>query len=260
MAKVPFCLLFLTALSSIATGQWQRLVFSGKGGSDVLDVPVEHPLSYFTANPFLRDDGDDLCVLCPREGKAESAQHYTIRTEVKPVGVLAGYRILDVLYYVGSREMNADLTDVKWKSILVQVGPDRFKEIFHLSAFYTTVSIAPSRIIQSGNERILATMDSDGGNGGGCWEGYWWFDKAGPRPLDFTGLSKAIGESVPKHTSYQISCSHLDLETQEVKAAVQKIPATCHACDWIGEFTARFRLEGANAVPVDIQYKPSDKQ
>ncbi len=256
MVKASFCLLFLTALSLPMTGQWQRLVFSGKGGSE--DVPAEHPLSYYTANPFLRDDGDDLCLLCTPDGKAKSAERYSIRTEVKPVGVLAGYPIVDILYYVGSREVNADLSDIKWKSILVQVGPDRFREIFHLSAFYTTVSIAPSRIIQSGNERILATMDLDGGNGGGCWEGYWWFDKTGPHTLNFADLSTAIAEHVPKRTTYQISCSSLNFETQEVQAAVQKIPATCHACDWIGSFTARFRLDGANAVPLEIQFRPSN--
>jgi len=248
--------LLVAGLSIPATAQWQRLVFGAKGNT--IDAPTEHSLSYFTDNPFLRDEADDLCALCTAEGKAKSAQHYSIRTVVKPVGVLAGCRIIDVLYYVGSRELNAELSDVKWKSILVQVGPDRFKEIFHLSAFYTTASIEPSRIIQSGSEQVLATMDSDGGNGGGCWEGYWWFDKAGPHPLDFAGLSKAIWERVPKQTAYQISCSSLNLETQEVKAAVQKIPATCHACDWIGSFTARFRLDGARAVPVDVQFRPSD--
>jgi hypothetical protein len=256
MTRVILGLLFVAALSVPAAGQWRRLVFSGKGGFH--DVPVEHPLSYFTANPFLRDDGDDLCALCTPEGKAKSAQRYSIRTEVKPVGVLGGYPILDVLYYVNSRETNAKPTDVKWKSILVQVGQNRFKEIFHLQAFYTTVSIEPSRIVQSGAERVLSTMDGDGGNGGGCWEGYWWFDRTGPHRLDFAALSVAIGERVPKRTYYQISCSYLDLEAQEVKAAVQKIPATCHACDWIGEFTARFRLDGASAVPLEIQFKPTD--
>jgi hypothetical protein len=55
-----------------------------------------------------------------------------------------------------------------------------------------------------------------------------------------------------------MSCSNLNLEAQEVKAAIQKIPATCHACDWIGSFTARFRLDGAYAVPVEIKFKPSN--
>ena len=156
--------------------------------------------------------------------------------------------------------MNPKLTDVKWKSILVQVGPNQFKEIFHLSTFYTTVSIQPSSIVQSGKEQVLTTMDGDGGNGGGCWEAYWWFDQAGPHRLDFAALSIAIGERVPKHTSYQISCSYLDLESQQVKTGVQRIPARCHACDWIGEVTARFRLDGAVARPLEIQFKPSETQ
>lgn len=253
MTKALLVVLLVAGLSIPATAQWQRLVFGAKG--NIIDAPSEHPLAYFTANPFLRDEADDLCGLCTAE--YESAQHYSIRAEVKPVGALAGYRIVDVLYYVGSRELNAKLTDVKWKSILVQVGPDRFKEIFHLSTFYTTVSVEPSRIIRSGTEQVLSTMDRDGGNGGGCWEGYWWFDKAGPHLLDFAGLSKAIWERVPKQTAYQISCSSLNLETQEVKAAVQKIPATSHACDWIGSFRARFRLDGAKAIPLDVQFMPA---
>jgi hypothetical protein len=246
------------ALSLPATGQWQRLVFGGKGGFE--DVPSEHPLSYFIAKPFLRDDSDDLCLRCKPNDKSQSAEHYSIRTKVAPVGVLAGYRIFDVLYYVGSSEINRKLTDVKWKSILVQVGQNRFKEIFHLSTFYTTVSIQPSNIVQSGNEQVLTTMDGDGGNGGGCWEAYWWFDQAGPHRLDFAALSKAIGEHIPKNTSYQMSCSFLNLETQQVNTGVQRIPAKCHACDWIGEVTARFRLDGAIARPLEIQFKPSETQ
>ncbi len=115
----------------------------------------------------------DLCIRCT------PSLEYSIRTDVRPVGVLAGYHIVDALYYVSpGRNSNSD--QVKWKSILVQTGPDLYREIFHLQVFYASVSLTPSRIIQSGSESVLATMDSDGGNGGGCWEGYWWFDQAGP--------------------------------------------------------------------------------
>jgi hypothetical protein len=62
---------------------------------------------------------------------------------------------------------------VTWKSVLVQAGEDSYLEIFHLQAFYPDVTLAPSRIVQSGNEGVLVTMDRDGGNSGGCWEGYW---------------------------------------------------------------------------------------
>ena len=45
---------------------------------------------------------------------------------------------MDVLYSVSARN-NPDENEVKWKSILVQVGRDSYKEIFHLQAFYSTV-------------------------------------------------------------------------------------------------------------------------
>ena len=106
-----------------ATAQWRRVVLSGKGKS--LDVPSPHALSYFTANPFLRDDANEFCELCTTPGKAASSQKYTIRSMVKPVGVLAGYRVVDVLYYPSPRA-NASVAGAKWKSILVQTGTDRY--------------------------------------------------------------------------------------------------------------------------------------
>jgi hypothetical protein len=82
------------------------------------DIPSPHPLSYFTANPFLRDAGNEFCVSCTPERAAKAAENYSIRAEDKSVGVLSGFRLLDVLYYVSSRSSpNDDM--VKWKSILV---------------------------------------------------------------------------------------------------------------------------------------------
>ncbi len=249
--------LLAIALCMPASAQWSRPVFSGKG--EFNDIPSPHPLSYFAANPFLRDDGNDLCLLCTPEDKAKSAQRYSIRTVVKPVGALTGFHILDVLYFVSERD-NPDGNEVKWKSILVQVGSDSYREIFHLQAFYTTVSIEPSRIIQSGSERVLATFDSDGGNGGGCWEGYWWFDRSGPHSLDFSKLRSAINDRVPEKALFRISCSDLDLKSQQIHSGVQKAEARCGGCDYVGEVTARFRLDGFIAVPVAISFKPADPQ
>jgi hypothetical protein len=167
---------------------------------------------------------------------------------VKPVGVLAGYRVVDVLYYPSPRA-NASVTEAKWKSILVQTGTDRYVEIFHLQAFYTTASVEPSRILHSSNEAVLVTMDLDGGNGGGCWEGYWWFDSTGPHPLDFSRLETAIRERLSaahqEDARVQISCSNLNLNSQQVNSGVQKSQAQCQACDRVGKLTARFRLDEA---------------
>jgi hypothetical protein len=244
-----------------ATAQWRRIVLSGKGQS--VDVPTPHALSYFTANPFLRDDGYEFCELCTPSGKAASSKKYTIRSMVKPVGVLAGYRVVDVLYYPSPRP-NASETGATWKSILVQTSTDRYTEIFHLQAFYTTASVEPSRIVQSGDEPVLVTMDLDGGNGGGCGEGYWWFDSTGPHPLDFSRLETAIRERLSavhqENARVQVSCSNLNLKLQQVNSGVQESHAQCHACDWVGRLTARFRLDGALVQPVAVDFYPENPQ
>ncbi len=215
----------LTASMLLAASPWERVVLSGKGESR--DLPAPHPLSYFTENPLLRDDGFEFC-------RAFTSSEYSIRSEVKPVGELAGYLIVDVLYSVNTR-------GVTWKSILVQTGADNYREIFHLQAFYTTFTLKRSRIVQSGNESVLVTMDKDGGNGGGCWEGYWWFDGSGPHAVDFSRLRAAITERLPRDTSINMSCANLDLGSQQVQSA---------------GLTARFRLNGPVAEPASVIYHP----
>lgn len=247
--------LLTAALCLPANAQWSRTVFSGKGESQ--DIPSPHPLNYFTANPFLRDDGNDLCALCTPEGRAKSALKYSIRVVVRPVGTLAGFRILDALYYGG--ELNhPGSTGINWKSILVRVGPNRYKEIFHLQESGTTRPIEPSSIVSSDGEQVLATMNSDGGNSGGCWDGYWWFDRAGPHRLDFSRVEAAIKNDLPENTRFSIQCSNLDLKSELIRSGVQKSDAQCHACDWIGEVTAKFRLAGPIVEPISVNFKPGD--
>jgi hypothetical protein len=248
-------LLFAIALCLPASAQWSRVVMSGKGISS--DVPSVHPLSYFTANPALRDDGEDFCVSCTPEDRAKSAEKYSIRPIVRRSGAVAGYRILDVLYDIMRRD-DPGLSIIGWKSILVQLGHDRYKEIFHLQASGGAPSLKPSSIVLSRGERVLATMDPDGGVGGGCWESYWWFDRAGPHALDFSRLEAAMEKRVPKNTRFSTTCSNLDLKSSLVKSGVQKNPPQCHACDWVGEVTARFRLSGPIVEPLAIEFKPGE--
>jgi hypothetical protein len=251
-----FCALLLVVSALPANGQWVRVVFSGKGMNR--DIPSPHPLTYFTANPFLRDDGNEFCVSCTPERAAKAAENYSIRAEVRSVGVLSGFRLLDVLYYVSSRSSpNDDM--VKWKSILVQIGPDRYREIFHLQAFYTTVSISSSRIVQSGTERVLVSEDSDGGNGGGCWEGYWWFDESGPHALDFSIIEAAIHARVPNNSTFGMTCSYLDLNSGRIRSPVQDSQARCHACGYLGAVTASFNLEGPILKLININFTPEKR-
>jgi hypothetical protein len=120
-------LLFATAIASPLWGQWQRVAYSGKG--ETKDTAIEHPLAYFTANPFLRDDGDHFCVDCRSEkSKSASAERYSASVQSRNVGDLAGFKILELSYTFAERRPGG-LTDMHWKSILVQTRPDRFREI-----------------------------------------------------------------------------------------------------------------------------------
>lgn len=240
----------ILVLALPAAGQWQRVVWSGKG--EFKDVPSPHPLKYFTAHPKLRDDGGDLPAGC-------DPPKCSVRGIVKPVGILAGFHIVDALFSVGTPELPDD-GQVKWKFILVQVGPDLYKQIFQLQALYSTISISRSRIVQSGSERILASVDSDGGNGGGCWENYWWFDRSGPHPLDFSRLDAAMKAGVPAQTTFRSTCANLDIAAQQVRSWVQKAQPECQSCDFVGEVTARFRLKGALVIPLSVNFKAGNPQ
>lgn len=239
-----------------AAGQWQRVVTSGKGAWT--DVPVPHPLSYFTENPIMRDDAGELCAGCKDAGNPELVREFEVQSTIKTLGVLAGYRIVEVLYSIRPKEEEATPDSAKWKSILVQVGKDRFREIFHLQNFYSRIALESSRIVQSGKERVLVSMDPDGGNGGSCWEAYWWFDRSGPHAIDFSPLYAAMRERAPARTTFLTSCSVLDFERQEVHTWAQKAGAQCHACDYVGKITARFRLDGATVRPVEVRFHAGD--
>lgn len=239
-------------LCSTSWGQWQRILYSGKGESR--DTQSANPLAYFISNPFLRDDGADFCDDCrTAKSKAETAKHYTVSTEMQDVGTFSGFRIVDILYqFVDHRR--PELGKMGWKSILVQKAPDKYVEIYHLQASYVKTVLTPAKLVHVGDELVLVTQDSDGGNGGGCWEAYWWLDAKGPRAIDFSPLIEEITKHVPPASTFWSTCWALHLEEQEIKSYVQKADAKCRTCDFLGEVTANFRLHGAIAEATDVRF------
>jgi hypothetical protein len=245
------CFVLVISLASPVFAQWQRAVSSGKG--TFTDVPAPHPLRYFTANPYLRDDGDDLCARCAPGRRPGAEREYVISSEVQRLGTLAGFPIVQILYRVGPRAEGKP-ANVRWKSLLVQVGEDLYREIYHLQAYYIVPPLESAEIIKVGGEEVLATDDSVGGNGGGCWEEYWWFDSSGPHELDFSQVRTSIIEHIPSGANFQMSCWALHLGGEFIKSYVQKANPHCMACDMLGEVTADFQLHGALAVPTKVTY------
>lgn len=238
----------LTAVPSLA--QWQRTVFSGKGTFN--DTPIPHPLSYFTTDPFMRDDGGDFCETC----KPPDREKYSITSDVHRLGELSSFPIIEILYTI--HESGDDRpAPPAWKFILVQTGTDSYREIYHLQASGpATLSANTTEIVKLPEESVLSTNDPDGGNGGGCWEGYWWFDSSGPHQIDFSVLDNAIEKHIPPSSWFTSGCWALNMGQEEITSVVQKKNPQCRACDILGNVTAYFHLHGAIAEPDEITFYP----
>jgi hypothetical protein len=240
-------------LSLLPALQAQRRVLSGKG--EFTDAPSAHPLTYWTEHPLERDDGGDLCLGCVWRDSKITLANYHATVETTRLGVLADHSLVQLLIHVhGDQTTQGIGSEFEWKLLLEQMGPDSYLELYHLQP--TVASVAPASLIAVGGESILATYDSDGGNGGGCWEGYWWFDKAGAHPIDFSAVDQAISSVAPHNTTIPTGCWTLHLPEQEIHAPVQESSAACHACGWIGSVTAHFHLEGAIARPDHVTFAP----
>jgi hypothetical protein len=248
------CVLYLCLGSLPAIAQWQRIVTTDKGG--IPDISQPHPLSCWTNDPILRNETNDFCLGSHLDnGHAITEKDYKSECKVTDLGKLANYSIKQFLcHFTGNAEVSGVFSTEDYKFILVQTGSDQFREIYHLQVWGNTfMPLKPARIIDMDTESILVTFDPDSGNGGGCSEGYWFFDAAGPHQLNFNAVREAISQHLPHNVIFPMSCWALDLEHQQIKTWAQRADAKCRLCGGIGEVTAHFTLHGANAEPTEIE-------
>ena len=172
--------LIVTALLGVPShAEWRRHVVSGKGA--FFDTPQPHSLSYFRRDPFLRDDANDFCISCSPAEKASLHLKIRSRTELHPIGVLAGFTLFDVLYFFESEETP------RWKFVLVKTGRDLYREIFHVQRTQTDQNVGLSSLVRAGKEQILSTRAFAGGNKGIEYGDYFWFNESGPVMVDVNG-------------------------------------------------------------------------
>ena len=240
----------MVVTSLFGQARWERLVVTAKSGGIQPSEP--HPLSYWTADPVSRDEGHDLCLGCRLGDHTVTREDYTTETEIIDIGTISGYRILEVLNRVIGKPA---FLGNKYKMLLVQVGSDQYREIYHLEG--QPGPLGPARIVSVGKESILSTMDRDGGNAGFCTERYWRFDQSGPSPLDFSAVDGAIRKAVPANTTFYARCFAIDLERQHISAPVQRADAECRACGVLGTVTVHFTLNGSTVEPTTVQFVPA---
>ena len=235
-----------------------------------LDTPVPHPLSWWTNNPLRLDASGDLMIgASASDGKIVTAEDYRVSQEVITLGTVAGLRIVQVVTTInpGTRIVSSGWAGAaeppaQWKSLLVQDGTgDRYIEIYELQAEPGLfLPLKPAAIYGVGPDSILGTYDPVSGNGGGCDDGYWWFDKAGVHAVDFSPLKQAIGRAIPPNSTYTSNCWALHPEKADLQSWVQKADAECHACGGLGTIYAQYKIERGAAIPVSVRFEPENQR
>gem|GEM_PF-3960845 len=160
-------LLFAAALCFAQ--QLQRQLDTAKGSTQ--NIPVPHPLEWWTQNP-LRLDADGVLMIGfkAHDGKPITAQDYKVEQQITTLGTLSGHKIVQIMMTIhpGNRVVNTGFAlqgppYPQWKSLLVEmVAGDRYVEIF--GEQYDQgglMNLKSAAIYGSGPKAILATDDSD---------------------------------------------------------------------------------------------------
>jgi hypothetical protein len=246
---------------------------------DTRDTPVPHPLSWWTRDPLRLDEGRSLLFgLKAQDGHRISARDYRVEQKVTNLGVISNHPIVEIITTIYERPSlvldtsklvevspsshSDDLPPTQWKSLLVKVdGSDQYVEIYRLQASGGLfMPLTSSVIYGAGPDPILGTFAASTGNGGGCDDEYWWFDAAGAHPIDFSPFNRAITAALPPDTVYTSHCGALHPEESRLESGVQKRVARCHACDWVGEIVATYRIQHGAALPVFVHFQPQAQE
>jgi hypothetical protein len=266
MSARPFLYALTAALALGSTitsaSQLQRTLITDDA-QEKRDVPVPHPLTWWTHNPLRLDESEHLLLGTKADGvHTLTVRDYQVQQSVTTLGTIADHRIVQVLttihpgtHVVIYGQPASEDPPARWKSLLVGVGEGKYVEIYALQIDWGLDQIGTSGIYGSSPNSILATNDPQSGNGGYCSEGYWWFDKAGAHPVDFTKLEDAIRSVIPKEGIYTSGCWALHPKEAYLESWVQRNDARCHACGGLGTVHASYRIQSGVVVPVSVHFE-----
>jgi len=270
--KARLCLFLvasgLVTATFVSAQQLQRQLETEKG--ETHDALVPHPLSWWTKDPLRLDTSGDLMLgFNAPDGKPLTASDYREEQRVTTIGTLSGHRIIQILMsihpgprVVASGFAAADVPDGGWKDVLVEADEgDEYVEIYGLHYDTGGLMKETSAVIYgTGPDAILGTYDPDTGNGGGCFDGYWWFDKAGAHAVDFSPLIRAVSRALPANATFTSRCWALHPEKFLLESLVQRSDAECHGCGGLGEVRASYRIEHGVAKPLSVSFQPAQSE
>lgn len=189
--------IFVFLPSHAFAADWQRVMDVANYGG--MDVPAPQNLSYFAEFPELRNLDEDICHLCSPAERAKRTGDLRgptrgMSAEVRRVGVVKGFEIFDVFYWESDDRDTHGAAPI-WKSIIVKVGPDQYREIYLYQCAYIQET-HPSVLMGP----VLYTQRQEG-NMGMRPEEYFWFDESGPTHVDMAPIMEAAQRAMPADVS-----------------------------------------------------------
>jgi len=188
-----------------------------------------------------------------------------VETSQHPLGESFGRKIIEIILSFRDKDTPAQTPEepgpIQWKSIVMESTPDAYRELYLLTnngmfdrnqGKASLYSVERSQILEVAaylNEKLNGNVEFRE-------DSYWVLEADGPRPIDFSAVGKGVAQITPPDSHCTNPRCGLDMKGLELRSLMQRKNAECHACEYLGWVTARFRLDGYRAIPVSSRFEP----
>lgn len=268
-----------------AQAQWQRIQIDWTGESGIRETTSPagsaYPLQFYLTPSAERDFDNSLCLGCDIHGHRLTLQDFTVETSQRELAEYRGRKIVEIVLSFrvapamqeiyrkeAAREhshgdespQSYDKPLSEWKSIVVEDSSGKYRELYFLIDTGTWIRpLSTARVLTVAGVQVLVNVDPLNFQAGGCTDGYWVMQAAGPSLIDFSAVQKEVEKVIPSDAvALDTRCDALAMDRLVVSSPVQRRNPECRACDHLGAAEVHFRLDGNRATPVSSSFVPQE--